>query len=89
MKSEYIICANNVYRNLLDAQKIYELEARVINYAKCFLANNEYLDDFEISGYEVTVYNNGQSYDLYVDGYCINLVTYGKQIISFHIKNSY
>ena len=89
MKSEYIICANNVYRNLLEAQKIYEMEAIVINYAKCFLANNDYLDNFEISGYDVAVYNNGQSYDLYVDEYCINLITYEKQIISFHIKNSY
>lgn len=89
LKSEYIICANQVYYNLLEAQEIYRLEANVLNYAKCFLANNEYLKSFETQGYNVIVYDNGKGYDLYVDGYCISLVTYEKQILSFNIKNSY
>ena len=89
LKSEYIICANKVYYNLLKAQEVFELEANVIYYAKCYLANNEYLNNFEINGYEVMVYNTNQGYDLYIENYCINLITYEKQILSFHIKNSF
>lgn len=89
LKSDYIYTANTVFHNLKDAKEIFELETTVISYAKCRLINSHYLEDFETDGHEVSVFDNNEGYDLYVDGYQIRLRVYEGQIISFVTSRYY
>ena len=85
LKSEYIYTANTVYNNLLSAQDTFALEVSVISYAKCALLNEKEFKSFNVDGYHVSIYETNDGYNLYVQDYCINIVVYERQIISYSI----
>ena len=83
MKSDYILCANQVYSNIKQAELLFEQEAYVLSYAKCALLRNEELDDFNIKGINVSVYNTGNGYELCFNGHTIEIEVYDKLVIDF------
>lgn len=87
-KTDYIIKANSVYLNLEEYEKVFRLEALIINHIKCLLVRNETLDDFMIDGVYVSVYGHNDEYDLYFHDYVISITVYEKQIVDFVIKRN-
>lgn len=87
-KSEYIYCANTTYSNLREYEEVFSLEANIINHAKCSLLRNEELDDFYACGTYVSVYGNGNNYNLYFDQYHMEIETYDKQIVNFKTERN-
>lgn len=83
LKSDYIYYANNIYTNLREFEDIFEQEAQVISYAKYTLLRNEELDDFNINGIYVYVYQTSNGYELCFNGYSLDIDIYNKQIIDF------
>ena len=86
LKSEYIYNANNVYINLREYENIFEIESKIIGYIKCYLIQNDNLEDFIIDNRYVSVYKNGNSYELYFDDYVMNIDTYERQIIDYSLS---
>lgn len=85
-KSDYLQSANNVYYNLQENERLFELEANVINYVKCSLLRNEEIDDFYVNGIYVETYETNNGYELCFDDYVMNIEIYDKQIIYFDIR---
>ncbi len=84
-KSDYIAKADEVYHNLREFEEQFESEAQVINYAKCVLIRKEELEDFNIGGINVTVYQDHDGYVLHYLDYVMNLSVYEDQIIAFNV----
>ena len=87
-KTDYIIKANSVYLNLEEYEKVFRLEAMIMNHIKCLLVRNEALEDFMIDGVYVSVYGHNDEYDLYFHDYVISITVYEKQIVDFVIKRN-
>lgn len=68
MIAEYVILANNVYIDLDEFYDDFYIEAKVINKAKCIVANNIPLEDFYIDEGLVSVYTQGSDYILSFNG---------------------
>ena len=86
-KSDYIIKADQVYRNLEEYEEIFEAEAEVIDTFKCMLARNEEISDFCADGICVSVYRNGNDYELFFLDYEMSVSVYEKQIIDFKVRH--
>ena len=85
MKSEYILAADGVYDNLRENEKTFRKEAAVISYAKCRLMQGETLEDFYTGGIYVRVYGDNGIYELYFEGFRLELFVYEKQIVDFYL----
>ena len=85
MKSEFILAADNVYLNLRENEKTFASEAAVISRAKCMLMRNEPLEDFYANGIYVRVYGDNGIYELYYQGYRLEIYVYEKQIVDFYL----
>ena len=85
-KSNYLYSANNVYENLKTFEENFEMEAKVINYAKCELIRNDSLQDFEVDGIAVRVYDYNNRYELYYDCYKMSIEVNDRQIVYFEIE---
>ena len=81
-----MIGANSIYKRLQLFEDLFEKESAVIEYAKCMLLQNGYIEDFYIDGINVDVYINHSSYSLNFDGYCIDIDTYDRKIISLSLS---
>ena len=86
MKNDYIYKANNVYINLKEYEDIFEIEASVLSYAKCYLIHNDELDDFIVNGIYVNVYGSNSSYELYFYDYYMHIEVYDRQIIDYYFE---
>ena len=86
-KSDYIFKADQVYRNLRDFEETFESEAQVINFAKCVLIRNEELQDFNVNGISVSVYEDHDGYELHYLDYVMDLSVYEDQIIAFDVHH--
>ena len=86
-KSDYIIKADQVYRNLEEYEEIFEAEAEVIDTFKCMLARTEEISDFCTDGICVSVYRNGNDYELFFLDYEMSVSVYEKQIIDFKVRH--
>lgn len=86
IKSDYIYKANNVYINLKEYEDIFELEALVLTYAKCYLIQNNELNDFIVNGIYVCTYGSGNNYELYFDNYVMKIDVYERMIIDYSMK---
>ena len=85
-KSDYIEKANNAYINLRNYEEIFEMETQIIDHVKCALIRNEELDDFYIDDCLVSVYRNGNEYDLYFANYEMEIEVYEKQIVGMSMR---
>lgn len=85
-KSDYIVKANEVYYNLIQYEELFNMEAKIIDYAKCALLRNETLDDFYIDNCLVEVFDYGDEYILYFDNYKMAIEVYNKQIIGMKVE---
>ena len=85
-KSDYIMKADIVYQNLQEYEEIFESEALVINHLKCLLLREEDIDDFNVEGIIVNVYNSSDGYQLFFENYVMEVSVYEKQIVSFSVK---
>lgn len=85
-KSDYIEKANSAYINLINYEEVFEIETQVIDYVKCALLRNDELDDFYIDNYLVSVYHNGNEYDLYFANYEMEIEVYDKQIVGMSMQ---
>ncbi|MBR5341334.1 MAG: hypothetical protein IK151_05345 [Erysipelotrichaceae bacterium] len=85
-KSDYIMKADIVYQNLQEYEEIFESEALVINHLKCLLLREEDIDDFNVEGINVNVYNSSDGYQLFFENYVMEVSVYEKQIVSFSVK---
>ena len=86
LKIDMIIGANTIYDRLKSFQDVYKKESAVIEYAKCMLLHDGYIEDFYIDGISVDVYQYHDSYSLYFDDYCIDIDTYERKIISLNLS---
>lgn len=86
-KSDYIIKADQVYRNLEEYEEIFEAEAEVIDTFKCMLVRNEEISDFCTDGICVSVYHNGNDSELFFLDYEMSVSVYEKQIIDFKVRH--
>ena len=87
LKSDYILKADQVYRNLEEYEEIFEAEAKVIDTFKCMLARNEEIADFCRDGICVSVYRTGNDYELFFLDYEMSVFVYEKQIIDFKVRH--
>ena len=87
LKSDYILKADQVYANLEEYQEIFEAEAEVIDVFKCLLARNEEINDFCTDGICVSVFQNGNDYELFFLDYEMSVSVYEKQIIDFRVRH--
>jgi len=78
--------ADIVYQNLKEYEEIFESEALVINHLKCLLLREEDIDDFNVNGINVSVYNSSDGYQLFFENYVMEVSVYEKQIVSFSVK---
>ncbi len=85
-KADYIYKADMIYERLEGFAKLFEVEAKILTYAKCVLIKDEELDDFSAGGTNVSVYNNGNGYDLYFLDYVMEIDVYERQIVNFTVK---
>lgn len=83
IKNDYIFKANNIYINLREYEDIFEKEAKVIGHAKCYILQNDDLDDYMVDGIYVSVYNTSNGYKLVFDEYVMELEVYDRQIVDF------
>lgn len=88
LKADYIYKANSIYKKLQDFEDVFEIEANIINYAKCVIVHDEPLTDFGVMGVYVSVYETSKGYDLYYLDYIMNLNVYDRQIIDFSISRN-
>ncbi len=88
MKSDYIIKADQVYRNLLEDEECFYYEAHVIDAFKCMLARKEEIDDFYAGGIRVSVYQTGEGYDLYYLDYRMSLSVYEDKIVDLILQRA-
>lgn len=61
--ADYVITSNNIYINLDEFYDDFAIEAKIINEAKCLVAN-DMLEDFYIDEGLVSVYEDGSDYIL-------------------------
>ena len=87
-KSDYIVKANSVYRNLQDFEEVFAYEAAVLNRAKCILVRDEELEDFNVDGINVSVYRSKNGYQLNYLDYVMDIDVYEKQIIDFSVRKN-
>ena len=85
-KSEYIYNGNNVLSNLRKYEDIFELQSRIIGHAKCYLLQDDNLEDFMVDGIYVSVYRHSNSYELYFDDYVMSIDTYDRQIMDYSLS---
>lgn len=83
--ADYIITANNIYINLDEFYDDFALEAKIINEAKCLVAN-DMLEDFYVDGYLVSVYKDGSDYVLSYNGLDMAIKVEDKMITYLDIK---
>ena len=88
IKSDYIIKADQVYKNLIEDEECFYYEAHVIDVFKCMLARKEEIDDFFFDGIRVNVYQSGEGYDLYYLQYRLSLSVYEDRIVDFVLQHS-
>lgn len=86
LKSDYVYKANNVYINLKEYEDIFRLQAQVLTYAKCYLIQNDGLNDFIVDGIHVDVYGDNNHYELYFDDYYMKIDVYERLIIDYSIS---
>lgn len=86
MISEYIILANEIYIDLDEFYDEFYLEAKVINEAKCVIANNDELIDFYVDGILINVVNEGSNYIFYFNGLEYILTVEDKMITYYDIN---
>ncbi len=82
--SDYIISANNIYFRLEEFKTDFAYEAKIINKAKCLLANNM-LEDFYVDNNLISVYEDGDTYILNAGNFNIILNILNSMIISYDI----
>ena len=85
-KADYIYKADIVYKKLEEFEELFEVEAHVLNYAKCVLVKEMELDDYSTGGVYVSVYNSQNGYDLYFLDYVMEIDVYEKQIVNFSVR---
>ena len=85
-KSDYLYKANEVFYNLQEYEDTFNYEAQILSYVKCILLRNEELDDFDINGIYVSVYDTSSGYELLFDTYTMEIEVYDKQIVDFSIS---
>ena len=83
LKADYLYKANQTYDNLVSYEDLFFLEASILNYTKCALMQLEELDDFNINGINVDVYEDGDDYILCFDNKKMKIVVFDRQIINF------
>lgn len=86
MIAEYVITANNVYINLGEFYDDFSIEAKIINEAKCQVANDKELTDFYIDEGLVSVYQLGSGYVLSFNGIEYKLTIEDKMITYYEIN---
>ena len=85
-KIDYLNKANEVYLNLREFESVFEKEAQVISEAKCILAKEQELYDFQAGRIDVRVYRNSRGYELYFDEYVLTLTVHENEIVDFEMK---
>ena len=83
--SSYIITSNDIYLRLEEFKNDFAYEAKIINEAKCLLANNM-LEDFYVDDNLISVYEDGNTYILYAENFNIVLNTLDSLILSYDIE---
>ena len=83
--SSYIITSNDIYLRLEEFKDDFAYEAKIINEAKCLLANNM-LEDFYVDNDLISVYQNGDTYILECAYFNIVLETGDLMILSYDIE---
>ena len=83
--SSYLITSNDIYLRLEEFKNDFAYEAKIINEAKCLLANNM-LEDFYVDDNLISVYEDGNTYILYAGNFNIVLNTLGSLILSYDIE---
>ena len=83
--SSYIITSNDIYLRLEEFKNDFAYEAKIINEAKCLLANNM-LEDFYVDDNLISVYEDGNTYILYAGNFNIVLNTLDSLILSYDIE---
>ncbi len=86
MKADYIIKADQVYKNLTEDEECFCYEAAVIDTFKCMLARREEAEDFYAAGIRVSVYPASEGYELYYLDYKLSLSIYEDRIVDFLLQ---
>ncbi len=84
-KSDYIMKADMVYRNLEEAEKDLYEESLVLDHFKCMLARREEIEDYCVDGICVSVFESSDGYELYYGDRRIALTAYEERIIDFTV----
>lgn len=84
--AEYVITANNVYISLDEFYDSFTIEAKIINEAKCIVANNDKLENFYIDEGLVSVKEGGNGYLLYFNNLVLEVETQDNMITYYDVK---
>ncbi len=84
-KSDYIMKADMVYRNLEEAEKDLYEESVVIDRFKCMLARREEIENFCTEGICVSVFESADGYELCYGDRRIALTVYEERIVDFTV----
>ena len=84
-KSDYIMKADMVYRNLEEAENDLYEESVVIDRFKCMLARREEIEDFCTAGICVSVFESADGYELCYGDRRIALTVYEERIVDFTV----
>lgn len=86
VKADFIYKSNNVYSNLNDVEDDYEIKFKVINYLKCYLLQNRFLDSFAIDGIYVDVSKDEDDYYVVFDDYVLYISSADGEIIDYKFR---
>ena len=85
-KSDYIEKANQTYLNLKEYENVFAKEAKIMSYVKCSLLRKEELNDFNIGGTRVSVYQTNNGYQLFFENYKLKIEVYNCMIVDFDLS---
>lgn len=84
MMNDYVYKSSEVFNNINESFDDFCDEARVIEYAKCCLINNQELEDFCVDSIYVSVDKNGDEYYLAYNDVCLRIETVDNLIYDYN-----
>lgn len=82
--NDYIYKSVEVFNNINESYDDFCVEARVIEYVKCCLINNQELDDFYVDSVYVSADKNGDDLYLDYDDVCLKVETVDNLIYDYN-----
>lgn len=84
--NDYIYKSSLALDNINNGLYLFEYEAKLMDYIKCELINDNELNDFEIDGINVSVIKNGDDYELISSVEDIKVETYDGLVIDYYSR---